>query len=146
MPSGPWATSVRMQELQFAANSVTVPSGVMRAIFAGAPVTSVPSVNQRFPSEPVVMPRGWLFAVGTLYCLSAPTGAAIAAPAADNARPAASVIASARPTRLDMGPSLWTGPEKEGSPCLPAATSEVWAGTHLQRKYGAGPPLDLVEG
>ena len=48
----------------------------MRAILAGAEVNSVPSVNQRLPSEPLVMARGWLLAVGTLNCFSAPTGAA----------------------------------------------------------------------
>ncbi len=39
------------------------PPGVMRAILAGADVNSVPSVNQRLPSEPLVMARGWLLAV-----------------------------------------------------------------------------------
>ena len=38
--------SVRMQKLQLASNSVMLPSGVIRPIFAGAPVNSVPSVNQ----------------------------------------------------------------------------------------------------
>ena len=37
------------------------------------------SVNQRLPSEPLVMFLGWLSAVGTLNCLNLPTGAAWAA-------------------------------------------------------------------
>ena len=39
-------------------------------------MNSVPSVNQRLPSEPLVIARGRLSAVGTLNCFSAPTGAA----------------------------------------------------------------------
>src|ERR687891_116454 len=106
MPPGPWAMSVRMQRLHpsatSGANSVMLPAGVMRAILAGAAVNSVPSVNQRLPSEPLVMARGWLLAVGTLNCFSAPTGAASAALPTDKTRPAASVAASTRPALRDM--------------------------------------------
>ena len=63
--------SVRMQNWQSASNSVMLPAGVIRPTFAGAFVNSVPSVNQRLPSEPLVMARGWLLAVGTLNCFSA---------------------------------------------------------------------------
>src|SRR5215217_5075673 len=84
------------------ANSVMSPAGVIRAILAGAPVNSVPSVNQRLPSEPLVMARGWLLAVGTLNCFSPPMGAATAALPSDRAKPAASTVASARASRLDM--------------------------------------------
>ena len=89
--------SVRMQLLQSTEISVTVPDGVMRPILGGALVNSVPSVNHRLPSEPFVMARGWLFAVGTLNCFREPTGAAMAAPATDKAKPAASVAASRCP-------------------------------------------------
>src|SRR6266550_8458007 len=98
--------SVMMQPLHSTGNSVTAPAAVMRPILAGAPVNSVPSVNQRLPSEPLVMARGWLFAVGTLNCFSTPTGAASAAVCSDNARPPASTVASARPIRRDMIPPL----------------------------------------
>src|SRR4029453_7459389 len=106
MPPGPWAMSVMMQKLHpsatSAANSVMAPAGVMRAILAGADVNSVPSVNQRLPSDPLVMARGWLLAVGTLNCFSVPTGAASAALPNDNTSPTASVAASTRPARRDM--------------------------------------------
>ena len=108
MPPGPWAMSVMMQKLHpsatSGANSVMSPAGVMRAILAGAAVNSVPSVNQRLPSEPFVMARGWLLAVGTLNCFSPPMGAATAALPSDRAKPAASTVASARASRLDMIP------------------------------------------
>src|SRR5512132_4412689 len=91
MPPGPLAMSLMMQTLHPSATSgaysVMAPAGVMRAIWAGAEVNSVPSVNQRLPSEPLVMARGRLLAVGTLNCLSAPTGAASAALPSDNTRP-----------------------------------------------------------
>src|SRR5829696_5728478 len=110
MPPGPWAMSVMMQPLQpsatSGANSVMTPAGVMRAILAGADVNSVPSVNQRLPSDPLVIARGWLLAVGTLNCFSAPTGAASAALPSDNTRPTASVAASTRPALRDMSPPL----------------------------------------
>src|SRR5919106_2201152 len=106
MAPGPWAMSVMMQKLhpsaRLGANSVMTPAGVMRAILAGADVNSVPSVNQRLPSEPLVMARGWLLAVGTLNCFSAPTGAASAALPTDKTRPAANVAASTRPALRDM--------------------------------------------
>src|SRR4051812_5912983 len=86
------------------ANSLTTPAAVMRAILAGAPVNSVPSVNQRLPSEPFVIARGLLLAVGTLNCFSVATGAARAALPSDSARPPASTVAIARPNRLDMVP------------------------------------------
>src|SRR3954451_713268 len=102
--------SVMMQKLHpsttSGANSVMTPAGVMRAILAGAEVNSVPSVDQRVPSEPLVMARGWLLAVGTLNCFSAPTGAAIAALPSDSASPPASSVAIERARSLDMGPSL----------------------------------------
>src|SRR5213079_1446232 len=83
MPPGPWAMSVMMQKLHpsatAGANSVMAPAGVMRAILAGADVNSAPSVNQRLPSEPLVIARGWLLAVGTLNCFNAPIGAAASA-------------------------------------------------------------------
>src|ERR1044072_6977946 len=97
--------SVMMQTLHPSAtpgaNSVIAPAGVMRAIFAGAPVNSVPSVNQRLPSEPSAIARGWLFAVGTLNCFSAAIGAACATHpsvktatiVATSTRPASRVIA-----------------------------------------------------
>src|SRR5215208_382413 len=78
------------------------PAGEIRAILAGADVNSVPSVNQRLPSEPLVMARGWLLAVGTLNCFSEPTGAATAAP--DSASPPASTVAIAHASRLDIVP------------------------------------------
>jgi hypothetical protein len=100
--------SVMMQKLHpsatSAANSVISPAGVMRAILAGAEVNSVPSVNHRFPSEPLAMARGWLFAVGTLNCFSAPMAAAPAALPADSAKPPASSAASTRASRLDIVP------------------------------------------
>src|SRR6185503_19490519 len=106
MPAGPWAMSVMMQKLHpsatSGANSVMSPAGVMRAILAGADVNSVPSVNQRLPSEPFVMARGWLLAVGTLNCFSPPIGAPAAALPSDSARPPASTIAIARASRLDI--------------------------------------------
>src|SRR5215216_7315055 len=86
------------------ANSVSTPAGVMRAILAGADVNSVPSVNQRLPSEPLVIARGWLSAVGTLNCFRAATGAATAALPTDSARPPASSVAIARASRLDIVP------------------------------------------
>ena len=70
------------------------PAGVMRAILAGADVNSVPSVNQRLPSEPFVMARGWLLAVGTLNCFSAAIGAASAALPSDKTRPTESIVAT----------------------------------------------------
>jgi hypothetical protein len=91
-----------MQNWQLASNSLILPAGVIRPIFAGADVNSVPSVNQRLPSEPLAMARGWLLAVGTLNCFSMPAGAASAAVPSDNARTPASTIASACPTRRDM--------------------------------------------
>src|ERR687888_965437 len=101
--------SVMMQKLHpsatAGANSVMTPAGVMRAILAGADVNSVPSVNQRLPSEPFVMARGWLLAVGTLNCFSAPTGAASAGPTSDKTRPTASIAASTRPAPPDMSPT-----------------------------------------
>src|SRR5215212_7494286 len=110
MPSGPWAMSVMMQSLQpsatLGANSVSTPAGVMRAILAGAPVNSVPSVNQRLPSEPLVIARGWLLAVGTLNCFKAPTGAASAALPSDRTTPTATITAGTRPARRDMSRPL----------------------------------------
>ena len=89
MSVGPWTMSVRMQNWQLASNSVILPAGVIRPIFAGADVNSVPSVNHRLPSEPLVMARVWLSAVGTLNCFSIPAGAASAAALpSDNARQA----------------------------------------------------------
>jgi len=61
-------------------------------------VKDVPSVNQRLPSEPFVMARGSLFAVGTLNCFSVPTGAASAVVASDNATLAATAAVRIRPT------------------------------------------------
>jgi hypothetical protein len=105
MSPGPWAMSVMMQTLHpsptSGANSVMTPPGVMRAILAGADVNSVPSVNQRLPSEPFAMARGWLLAVGTLNCFSPATGAPTAALPSDSARPPASTVAIARASRLD---------------------------------------------
>jgi hypothetical protein len=83
---------------------VMAPAGVMRAILAGADVNSVPSVNQRLPSEPLVIARGWLPAVGALNCFSPPTGAATAAPASASARPPASTVAIAPASRLGIVP------------------------------------------
>src|SRR5215211_3968957 len=107
-PPGPWAMSVMRQKLHpsatSGANSVMSPAGVIRAILAGAGVNSVPSVNQRLPSEPLVMARGWLLAVGTLNCFSAAMGAAAAALLTHNARPPASSVAIARARRLDIVP------------------------------------------
>src|SRR6187200_2432225 len=108
MPPGPWAMSVMMQKLHpsaaSGANSVMSPADVMRASLAGADVNSVPSVNQRLPSEPLVMARGWLLAVGTLNCFSAPMGAAPAVLPAESARPLASKVAIARASRFDIVP------------------------------------------
>src|SRR3954453_12089846 len=105
---GPCATSVMMQKLHplsgLGANSVTTPAGVMRAILAGAPVNSVPSVNQRLPSDPLVIARGLLLAVGTLNCFSAAMGAATAAFPSDSASPLTSRITSTCANRLDMVP------------------------------------------
>src|SRR3954470_13588442 len=105
---GPWAMSVMMQKLHpsaaLGANSVTVPAAVMRAILAGAPVNSVPSVNQRLPSDPFVIARGLLLAVGTLNCFSAAMGAATAAFPSDSASPLTNRIASTCVNRLDMVP------------------------------------------
>src|SRR5208282_2945285 len=50
-------------------NSVTVPLGVIRPIWA-APV----SVNQRLPSGPFVIPSGWLLAVGIGNSVIVPLG------------------------------------------------------------------------
>src|SRR3954469_19244609 len=86
------------------ANSLTTPAAVMRATLAGAPVNSVPAVNQRLPSEPFVIARGSLLAVGTLNCFSVATGASRAALPTDSARPPASTVAIARAKRLDMVP------------------------------------------
>jgi hypothetical protein len=100
--------SVRMQKLHPAAtsgaNSVTSPRGVIRAILAGALVNSVPSVNHRLPSEPLVMSLGWLLAVGTRNCFSLAPGAASATPV-ENASAAATATASKRPIRRDMSPT-----------------------------------------
>src|SRR5215216_736612 len=108
MPPGPWAMSVMMQKLHpsatSAANSVMSPPGVIRAILAGALVNSVPSVNQRLPSEPLVMSLGWLSAVGTRNCFSLAPAAASASPA-ENASTAATAAASKRPVRRDMSPT-----------------------------------------
>src|SRR5215208_4692055 len=118
MLPGPWAMSLMRQKLHPSAppgaNSVITPAGVMRAILAGADVNSVPSLNQRLPSEPLVMARGWLFAVGTLNCFNAPTGAAIAALPSDKTKPTASVAASTRPALPDMSPTPeLAAPEKQ---------------------------------
>src|SRR3954470_18420985 len=94
--------SVRMQPLQSTGISVTAPVGVMRAILGGALVNDVPSVNQRLPSEPLVMAVGSLFAVGTLNCFNVPTGAASAAVARDKARPVATAPVRIRPAFRDM--------------------------------------------
>src|ERR687892_128414 len=98
--------SVRMQKLHpsatSGANSVMLPAGVMRAILAGAEVNSVPSVNQRLPSEPLVMARGWLLAVGTLPRDSPPPGPGSPPPPRHVTDPAASVAASTRPALRDM--------------------------------------------
>src|SRR5215216_4906426 len=106
MPPGPWAMSVMMQKLHpsatSGANSVMTPAGVIRPILAGAEVNSVPSVNQRLPSEPLVIARGRLLAVGTLNCFSVPIGAAIAALPSAKTRPTASVAASTYLARRDM--------------------------------------------
>src|SRR6476619_925549 len=122
MLPGPCARSLRMQPLQPAAtsgaNSVIAPAGVTRPILAGAPVNAVPSVNQRFPSEPLVMALGSLLAVGTLNCVSLAAGAAVATPA-DNTRTAARVAASPLPVRRDMSPLLI--PPREGGARKPAA-------------------------
>jgi hypothetical protein len=65
----------------------------------------VPSANQRLPSEPLVMARGLLLAVGTLNCFTAATGgAAVAALPSESARPPASTVAIARASRLDIVP------------------------------------------
>ena len=50
--------SVTMQPSQGGRNSVIAPAGVIRAIAGGAFVNSVPSVNQRLPSEPLTIARG----------------------------------------------------------------------------------------
>src|SRR5215208_7625600 len=98
MLPGPWAMSLMRQKLHPSAppgaNSVITPAGVMRAILAGADVNSVPSVNQRLPSEPFVMARGWLSAVGTLNCFSAAIGAASASLPSDKTGPTASIAAT----------------------------------------------------
>src|SRR5919198_572006 len=111
--------SVMMQKLHpsaaSGANSVMTPAGVMRAIFAGADVNSVPSVNQRLPSEPLVMARGWLLVVGTLNCFSAPTGVASAAPPRDKTRPAASVAASTPPALRAMSPTPELAAREKGA-------------------------------
>src|SRR4029450_1732912 len=133
MPPGPWAMSVMMQPLQPSAtpgaNSVMVPGGVMRPILAGAEVNSVPSVNQRLPSEPLVMARGWLLAVGTLNCFSALIGAASAALPSAKTSPTASVAASTYPARRDMRltPELAAREQKAREPRRPR---EVRAGIH----------------
>src|SRR5215213_10965872 len=61
-------------------NSVTCLVGVMRPTLWGVAFWSFTkdSVNQKFPSEARVMCSGLLPAVGTLYCLSIPIGAACA--------------------------------------------------------------------
>src|SRR3954463_10669711 len=94
--------SVRMQPLQSTGISVTAPAGVIRAILGGALVKAVPSVNHRLPSEPLVMARGSLFVVGTLNCLSVPTGAANAVVASDNAIPVATAAVRTRPGLRDV--------------------------------------------
>src|SRR5262245_1732576 len=120
---GPCTMSVRRQPLQPsatpAANSVIALPGVNRAILAGAPVNSVPSVNQRFPSGPGVMARGWLSAVGTRKSCSLLAGAATAAPA-DNAKATAKVAASPRPIPRDIDS---TPAAAQGDPRTPAATA-----------------------
>jgi hypothetical protein len=63
-----------MQNSHAGPNSVMAPAGVMRPIWEGT--NSVPSVNQRLPSEPLVMLLGWLLSVGTRNCLSDANGAA----------------------------------------------------------------------
>src|SRR4051795_11506946 len=88
--------SVRMQPLQSTGTSVTAPADVIRPILGGALVKSVPSVNHRLPSEPLVMARGSLFVVGTLNCFRGPTGAASAVAASDNASPVATAAVSTR--------------------------------------------------
>src|SRR5918994_2990707 len=128
--------SVMMQTLQPAAtsgaNSVMLPAGVMRAILAGAAVNSVPSVNQRLPSGPLVMARGWLLAVGTLNCFSAPTGAASAALPSDNTRPTASVAASTRPALRDMSltPELAAQEKEAREPWRPKRGSGWYYAQH----------------
>src|SRR3954454_13628041 len=94
--------SVRMQPWQSTGISETAPGGVLRAILRGALVNEVPSVNQRLPSEPLVMALGSLFAVGTLNCFNVPTGAASAAVASDNARPVATAAVRIRPAFRDI--------------------------------------------
>jgi hypothetical protein len=71
--------SVTVQNSHAEPNSVMTPADVMHPIFEGTFAFSPPRVNQRFPSEPLVVLLGSLFAVGTLNCLSALTGAAWAA-------------------------------------------------------------------
>src|SRR6185437_4757701 len=82
--------------------------------FGGRGRESVPSVNQRLPSEPLVMARGWLLAAGTLNCFSAPTGAASAALPTDKTRPTASAAASTLPALGGMSPT--PSPHQEPAP------------------------------
>src|SRR5919197_3063585 len=148
MPPGPWAMSVMMQTLHPsatpAANSVMPPAAVMLAILAGAEVNSVPSVNQRLPSDPLVMARGWLLAVGTLNCFSAPTGAASATLPSDNTRPTANVAASTRPAVRGMRLTPCTGRTGEASPRTPAAQERSGL-VPTQRKHPTGRCLDLPD-
>ena len=121
MSSGPWTMSVRMQSWQLASNSVMLPPGVIRPILAGAPVNSVPSVNQTLPSEPLVIARGSLLAVGTLNCFSAPTGAASAALPIDKTRTTATAVDITRPALRDIVlPRYW--PHRRRNPRTPAAS------------------------
>src|SRR5215469_17911612 len=69
-PSGPWVISENSSFLLLGrANSVIVPVGVIRPIFA------LPgSVNQRLRSGPVVMPEGRLPGVGSGNSVMLPVG------------------------------------------------------------------------
>src|SRR5215211_1726497 len=147
MSSGPWAMSVMMQRLHpsatSGANSVMTPTDVMRAILAGADVNSVPSLNQRLPSEPLLMARGWLFAVATLNCFKASTGAAPAALPSDSARPAASATVIAHARSFDMSPSpSWPQRREHTTTCGPTQSGRRCTRTY----YEPRPSLDLSEG
>src|SRR3954470_3284360 len=100
MLPGPCAMSLRLQDevAHTEPNSVTEPAGVTRPICGR---NSEPSVNQRLPSEPLVMYRGALLAVGIRYCFSDAIGGAAEAAASGSSTDRTTVSGTRREARTD---------------------------------------------
>src|SRR5918995_607644 len=114
---GPCTMSLRKHWQPSTRNSSMLPAGVILPIWvwnvppelgSGLGVkNSLPSVNQRFLSEPTVTYLGSLFVVGTLYCVNLKRSAALAAESiapSTMASPATRATTTANRRRFD---DLW---------------------------------------